>query len=348
MFPPLLSDLVKGLKELLGAIHSRQFAPLYLLGGEEPHHLDQLSDAIESSVMEEHERDFNQTVLYGRDSDLDQILAAARQFPMMAERRLVLVKEAQELREWRSKEKLEKLAAYADNPVSSTVLVLVHRNKMPDKRLSAVKRIQKAGVVFQSDRIRDYKLPEWIQTHVSVNKRRIAPRTAQILAEYLGNDLKKIAGEMEKLFIALPEGGEVSDVLIEQHIGISKEYNIFELTNALSEKDVGRVTRIVQYMRANEKNHPVPRILPTLTNYFARILTFHHLPSHDPAAVASALRVHPFAAKEYARAARNYPAKKVARIFGYLRECDARSKGINNATVAPYDLLEEALFKTLH
>ncbi len=189
--------------------------------------------------MEEHERDFNQTVLYGRDSDLDQILAAARQFPMMAERRLVLVKEAQELREWRSKEKLEKLAAYADNPVSSTVLVLVHRNKMPDKRLSAVKRIQKAGVVFQSDRIRDYKLPEWILTHVSANKRRIAPRTAQILAEYLGNDLKKIAGEMEKLFIALPEGGEVSDVLIEQHIGISKEYNIFELTNALIREGCG-------------------------------------------------------------------------------------------------------------
>ena len=339
---------MKGLKELLSAIHARQFAPLYLLGGEEPHHLDQLSDAMESSVLEEHERDFNQTVLYGRDSDLDQILAAARQFPMMAERRLVLVKEAQELREWRSKEKLEKLAAYADNPVASTVLVLVHRNKMPDKRLAAVKRIQKAGVVFQSDRIRDYKLPDWIEGYVTASKRRISPRTAQILAEYLGNDLKKIAGEMDKLFIALPEGGEVSDALIEQHIGISKEYNIFELTNALAEKDVARVTRIVQYMRANEKNHPVPRVLPTLTNYFARILTFHHLPSHDPSAVASALRVHPFAAKEYARAARNYPARKVARIFGYLRECDARSKGINNATVAPYDLLEEALFKTLH
>ncbi|MDG1380966.1 MAG: DNA polymerase III subunit delta [Flavobacteriales bacterium] len=339
---------MKGLKELLSAIHARQFAPLYLLGGEEPHHLDQLSDAMESSVLEEHERDFNQTVLYGRDSDLDQILAAARQFPMMAERRLVLVKEAQELREWRSKEKLEKLAAYADNPVASTVLVLVHRNKMPDKRLAAVKRIQKAGVVFQSDRIRDYKLPDWIEGYVTASKRRISPRTSQILAEYLGNDLKKIAGEMDKLFIALPEGGEVSDALIEQHIGISKEYNIFELTNALAEKDVARVTRIVQYMRANEKNHPVPRILPTLTNYFARILTFHHLPSHDPSAVASALRVHPFAAKEYARAARNYPARKVARIFGYLRECDARSKGINNATVAPYDLLEEALFKTLH
>ena len=169
---------MKGLKELLGAIESRQFAPLYLLGGEEPHYLDQLSDAIESSAMEEHERDFNQTVLYGRDSDLDQILAAARQFPMMAERRLVLVKEAQELREWRSKEKLEKLAAYADNPVSSTVLVLVHRNKMPDKRLSAVKRIQKAGVVFQSDRIRDYKLPDWIERHVAANQRRISPQNS--------------------------------------------------------------------------------------------------------------------------------------------------------------------------
>ena len=269
-------------------------------------------------ALEEHERDFNQTILYGRDSDLDQVLAAARQFPMMAERRLVLVKEAQELREWKSKDKLEKLAAYADNPVSSTVLVLVHRNKMPDKRLGAVKRIQQAGVVFQSSKIRDYKLPEWIEGFVQSKGRRISPRTAQVMAEYLGNDLKKVAGELEKLFIALPEGGEVSDTLIEQHIGISKEYNIFELTGALAEKDVGRVTRIVQYMRANEKSNPVPRILPVLTNYFSRVLTFHHLPSHDPSAVASALRVHPFAAKEYARAARNYPCPKSGPNFWLL------------------------------
>lgn len=339
---------MKGFQPLLDEIRERRFAPLYLLGGEEPFYLDLLSDAIEENAMEEHERDFNQTVLYGRDSDLDQVLAAARQFPMMAERRLVLVKEAQELREWKSKEKLEKLAAYADNPVDSTVLVLVHRNKMPDKRLSAVKRIQKAGMVFQSDRIRDYKLPEWIEGFVHSKGRRIGPRTAQVMAEYLGNDLKKVAGELEKLFIALPEGGEVSDALIEQHIGISKEYNVFELTGALANKDIGRVTRIIQYMRANEKSNPVPRILPVLTNYFGRVLAFHHLPNHDPSAVASALRVHPFAAKEYARAARNYPARKVSRIFGYLRECDAKSKGIGNATVHPFDLLEEALFKTLH
>ena len=339
---------MKGFQPLLDDIRARSFAPLYLLGGEEAFYLDVLSDAIEEHALEEHERDFNQTILYGRDSDLDQVLAAARQFPMMAERRLVLVKEAQELREWKSKDKLEKLAAYADNPVSSTVLVLVHRNKMPDKRLGAVKRIQQAGVVFQSSKIRDYKLPEWIEGFVQSKGRRISPRTAQVMAEYLGNDLKKVAGELEKLFIALPDGGEVSDTLIEQHIGISKEYNIFELTGALAEKDIGRVTRIVQYMRANEKSNPVPRILPVLTNYFGRVLTFHHLPSHDPSAVASALRVHPFAAKEYARAARNYPARKVARIFGYLRECDAKSKGVGNVTVHPFDLLEEALFKTLH
>ena len=339
---------MKGFQPLLDEIRERRFAPLYLLAGEEPFYLALLSDAIEHSALEEHERDFNQTVLYGRDSDLDQVLAAARQFPMMAERRLVLVKEAQDLREWKSKEKLEKLAAYADNPVDSTVLVLVHRNKMPDKRLSAVKRIQKSGTVFQSDRIRDYKLPEWIEGFVHSKRRRIGPRTAQVMAEYLGNDLKKVAGELEKLFIALPEGGEVSDALIEQHIGISKEYNVFELTGALANKDIGRVTRIIQYMRANEKSNPVPRILPVLTNYFGRVLAFHHLPNHDPSAVASALRVHPFAAKEYARAARNYPTRKVSRIFGYLRECDAKSKGIGNATVHPFDLLQEALFKTMH
>ena len=319
---------MKGFQPLLDDIRARKFAPLYLLGGEEAFYLDALSDAVETHALEEHERDFNQTILYGRDSDLDQVLAAARQFPMMAERRLVLVKEAQELREWKSKDKLEKLAAYADNPVASTVLVLVHRNKMPDKRLGAVKRIQQAGVVFQSTKIRDYKLPEWIEGFVQSKGRRISPRTAQVMAEYLGNDLKKVAGELEKLFIALPEGGEVSDTLIEQHIGISKEYNIFELTGALAEKDVGRVTRIVQYMRANEKSNPVPRILPVLTNYFSRVLSFHHLPSHDPSAVASALRVHPFAAKEYARAARHYPPRKVARIFGYLRGWDAKSKGV--------------------
>ena len=230
---------------------------------------------------------------------------------MMAERRLVLVKEAQDLREWKSKDKLEKLAACG--PSCGVHGPRPRPQQDAGQAALAVKRIQKAGVVFQSDKVRDYKLPEWIEGYVASKKRQIHPRTAQLLAEYLGNDLKKIAGEMEKLFIALPEGGEVSDSLIEQHIGISKEYNIFELTNALADKDIGRVTRIVQYMRANEKNHPVPRILPTLTNYFARVLTFHHLPNHDPSAVASALRVHPYAAK-YARAARNYPAQGVPHL----------------------------------
>jgi DNA polymerase-3 subunit delta len=335
-------------QQILSDVKAGRFEPVYLLGGEEPFHLDLLEEAIRKHAVATEERDFNETILYGRDANLAQIIGAAKQFPMMAPRRLVMVKEAQELREWRSKEKLEVLAKYAEKPVPSTVLVFVHRNKMPDKRLGAVKKLASNGVVYHAQKIKDYKLPEWIEQFVSARNRRIGPRMARMLAEYLGNDLKKVAGELDKLFIALPEGGEIDDVLIEQHIGISKEYNVFELTGALASKDIGRVMRIAQYMRANPKLHPVPMVLPILTLYFSRLLAFHHLPDKSQPAAAKALKVHPYAMKEYAMAARNYPPAKLARIFGYIRTCDKKSKGIDNTATNPYDLLQEVLFKTLH
>lgn len=335
-------------QQILKEVRAGDFKPVYLLGGEEPFHLDQLEEAIRQHAVAEQERDFNEEVLYGRDTNLQQIIGSAKQFPMMAPRRLVLVKEAQELREWQSKEKLEVLAKYAESPVPSTVLVLVHRNKMPDKRLSVVKKLASAGVVFHAQRIKDYKLPEWIEQFVSARNRRISPRIARLLSEYLGNDLKKVAGELNKLFISLPEGGEVDDVMVESHIGISKEFNVFELTNALASKDIGRVTKIVTYMRANAKTHPVPMVLPILTNYFSRLLAFHNLPDQSQQSAARALKVHPYAVKEYTLAARNYSPAKLERIFGYLRTCDKKSKGIDNATTDAYDLLQETLFKTLH
>ena len=335
-------------QQILSDVKAGQFAPVYLLGGEESFHLDQLESAIREHAMSADERDFNETILYGRDANLGEIISTAKQFPMMAPRRLVLVKEAQELREWRSKEKLDILAKYAEKPVASTVLVLVHRNKMPDKRLGAVKKLASNGVLYHAQRIKDYKLPEWIEQYVSARGRRIGPRMARMLSEYLGNDLKKVAGELDKLFIALPEGGEIDDTLIEQHIGISKEYNVFELTGALAVRDIGRVTRIVQYMRANPKMHPVPMVMPILTLYFSRLLAFHHLEDQSQTAASKSLKVHPYAIKEYTLAARNYPPAKLARIFGYIRECDKKSKGMDNAATNPYDLLQEALFKTLH
>ena len=338
---------MKGMRDLLGAIQSRQFAPLYLLGGEEPYHLDVLSDAIEAHAMEEHERDFNQTILYGRDSDLDQVLAAARQFPMMAERRLVLVKEAQDLREWKSKDKLEKLAAYADNPVASTVLVLVHRNKMPDKRLSAVKRIQKAGVVFQSDKVRDYKLAEWIEGYVASRKRQIHPRTAQLLAEYLGNDLKKIAGEMDKLFIALPEGGGER----RPHRAAHRHFQgVQHLRVDQSARRQGhRPGDPHRPVHAGQREEPPGAAHPADADQLLRAGADVPSPAEPrPFGCGLGAARPPLCGQRVCPGGPELPGRKVSRIFGYLRECDARSKGIDNATVAPYDLLEEALFKTLH
>ena len=321
---------------------------MYLLHGEEPHFIDELVSALESQVVDPSMKDFNQSVFYGKDSELGDILDAARRFPMMADRQLVLVKEAQELGAWRRKDELARLEAYAENPVSTTVLVFAFKGKKADSRLKAVKLLSRNGTLFLSEKVKEWKLAEWIHQHVIEQGLKIDASSSALLADHLGNDLKKIVNEINKLKILMPAGAQVTPESIEEHIGISKDFNVFELQNAIATKDVGRANRIVNYFEANPKDHPVAMILPVLGSFFSKLFVFHALKDKHPASAAREMKCAPFAVKQYAAAARHYNMTKVGRIFGYLREADRKSKGQQNATTSNGMLLREAVFKILH
>ena len=335
-------------RQLLREIESGKFRPVYLLHGEEPFFSDVVAEALERHVVEESMRDFNLTVVYGREATVDQVLEAARRFPMMAERQLVVVREAQDWPAWRRSEDMARLEAYVESPASGTVLVFNFRGKKADGRLKAVKAIAARGIVFLSEKVRESKLPEWIVGHVQSAGLRIGGPASVVLADALGTDLQKIANEVAKLRIVLPAGAEVTPEVIEEHIGISKEFNVFELQNALASKDIGRASRIVNYFEANPKDHPVAMVAPVLASFFAKLYIYHGLKDKSQGPAAAAMGCPPFAVRSFAEAARHYPVAKVGRIFGYLREADRKSKGQGNATVEDGMLLREAVFKILH
>ena len=335
-------------RQIIRNVRSGKFAPIYVLHGEESYFIEEISKALLECTVDEASKDFNETVLYGRDTDINEILASARRFPMMAERQLVLVKEAQDLKCWKRKDELEKLAAYAESPVSSTVLVLAYMNKKIDGRSKAVKTLSKNGILFLSEKVRDYKLAQWIEAYVNEQGLNLNGQASQLLSEYLGNDLRKVVNEISKLKISLPEGSEVTPEVIEKHIGISKEYNVFELQRALGIKDVGKASRIVNHFEANPKNNPLAMVIPVLSAYFSKIFVYHGLKDRSQQSAAKSLGCSPFAVRDYAAAARQYELNKIARIFGYLREADRKSKGRGNATISEGMLLRETIFKILH
>jgi len=335
-------------RQIIRDILSGKFSPLYVLHGEEPFFIEEISKTIISSVVDESSKDFNETIFYGRDTDLEEILAASRRFPMMSDRQLVLVKEAQELKCWKRKDKLEQLATYAESPVSSTVLVFCYMNKKIDGRSKAVKTLSKNGILFLSDKVRDYKLTQWITEYISNVKLSIDPQSAQLIAEYLGNDLRKIVNEITKIKISLPEGSTLTSKVIEKHIGISKDYNVFELQRALGTKNIEKSSRIVNHFEANPKNNPLAMVIPVLSAYFSRLFVYHGLKDKSQNAAARAMSCSPYAVREYASAARVYSVSKVARIFGYLRDADRKSKGQGNATISDGMILRETIFKILH
>lgn len=321
---------------------------MYVLHGEEPFFISEIVQSLLTNVVDESMKDFNETILYGRDTDVDEVLAAARRFPMMADRQLVLVKEAQDMRMWKRKDDMAKLEAYAADPVSTTVLVFAHPHKKTDSRLKAVKTMSRNGTLFLSEKVRDYKLPQWIAGFAKEKGLVVEPPVAQLLSESLGNDLQKVANEVAKLNILLPKGTVLTSALVEEHIGISKDYNVFELQRALAQKDIGRANRIVGYFEANPKSAPLAMIVPVLHSFFARVLVYQSLSNPSEGTAAKAMKCSPFAVRDYARASQTFPPAKLERIFGYLIEADRKSKGRGNATVTDGMLLRETVFKILH
>lgn len=334
---------MEDVKKLVTDIKNKNLAPIYLLMGEEAYYIDKISDFIQNNVLAEEEKGFNQMVLYGRDVTVEDIVGNAKRFPMMADKQVVIVKEAQDL-----SRTIDKLADYAKNPQPSTVLVICYKYKSVDKRKAVYKAIKKVGVVYESKRLYDNQVPDWIKKTLSIKGYKIVPKASQMLVEFLGTDLGKINNELEKLQIVLPEGTEISPLHIEENIGISKDYNNFELRKAIGARSDAKAFKIVNYFGDNPKNNPMVVTVSLLFNFFSQLLQLHGLKDKNPRSVASALRVNPYFVSEYLDAARNFPMRKVSGIIATLREFDLKSKGVNSNAIPQKDLLKELLFRILN
>lgn len=329
-------------KQLVTDIKNKNLKPIYFLMGEEAYYIDKISDFIENTVLAEEERGFNQMLLYGRDVTIDDIVGHAKRFPMMAEYQVIIVKEAQDL-----SRTIEKLAKYAVNPQPTTILVVNYKYKKIDKRKALYKTLKKTGVVFESKKLYENQVADWIRRVLSSKKYTISPKAAQMLVEFLGTDLSKINNELEKLQIILPEGTQISPDAIEENIGISKDYNNFELRKAIGERNTVKVYKIVGYFADNPKDNPMVVTVSLLFSYFSQLLQFHGLKDKSPRNVASALRVNPYFVNDYILAARNFPMRKVSAVISTLREFDVKGKGVGANALPQGDLLKELMAKIL-
>ncbi|MFE3848439.1 DNA polymerase III subunit delta [Flavobacterium sp. LB3P45] len=326
--------------KIVNDIKSGNIKPIYFLMGEEPYYIDKLSDYIEEKVLTEEEKGFNQTVLYGRDVSIEDIISTAKRYPMMAERQVVIVKEAQDLIRT-----IDKLESYAENPMSTTVLVFCYKYKTLDKRKKLTKLLAKNGVVYESKKLYENQVGDWIKRVLSGKKYLIEPKANAMLVEFLGTDLSKINNELEKLQIILPIGSTITPKHIEENIGFSKDFNVFELRKALGERNQLKAYTIAENFAQNPKDNPMVVTTSLVFGFFIQLLKYHGLRDRNPKNVAAVLGVNPFFLKEYDVALKNYPMKKVSQIVGALRDIDVKSKGVGANALSQSDLLREMLYK---
>jgi len=329
-------------RQIVANIRSGTIKPIYFLHGEEVYYIDKIADFISGNVLTEDERGFNQMTLYGKDTSIDDIVSNAKRYPMMAERHVVIVKEAQHL-----SRTIEQLVAYADNPQPSTVLVICYKYKKLDKRKKLYKSILSKGVIFEGKKLYENQVSDWIRKILKGKGYRIEHKAAVLLVEFLGTDLGKIDKELEKLTLVLPKDTEITPMDIEEHIGISKDYNNFELKKAVGERNVVKATKIINYFAQNPKDNPFVLTITLLHSFFAQLLQYHGLNDHSPKSVASALRISPYFVGEYQIAAKNYPMKKVSSVISHLREMDLKGKGVGAQAASQADLLKELLVKII-
>lgn len=329
--------------KIVNEIKAGNLKPIYFLMGEEPYYIDKLSDYIEENVLTEDEKSFNQSVLYGRDVSIDDIIGTAKRFPMVAERQVVIVKEAQEL-----VKTIEHLKSYSDNPMPSTVLVLCYKYKVLDKRKSLIKSLAKSGLVFESKKLYENQVGQWISLVLQGKGYNIEPKANAMLVEFLGNDLSKINNELEKLQIILPKGSTISPKHIEENIGFSKDFNNFELLKALGARNQLKAYQIVKYFAENQKANPIIVTTSTVFGFYVKLLKYHGIKDKNPKNVASVLGVSPFFLADYDVALKNYPMKKVSQIITAIREMDVRSKGVGANALPVGDLLKEMLVKVFN
>ncbi|WP_233897769.1 DNA polymerase III subunit delta [Tenacibaculum piscium] len=330
------------IKAIISDIKAGNLKPIYFLMGEEPYYIDKISDYIEENVLDDSEKGFNQVVMYGRDVTIDEIIASAKRYPMMADKQVIIVKEAQDL-----SRTIDQIETYAQNPQVSTVLVFNYKYKKLDKRKKSYKAIAKNGLIYESKKLYDNQVADWIRRVLSGKKYTIEPKASQMLVEFLGTDLSKIANELDKLTAVLPQKTIITDKHIEQNIGISKDFNNFELRKAIGQKDIVKANRIINYFTQNPKNNPLVMTISLLNSFFTQLLMYHGLRDKSKGSVAKNLGINPYFVDDYTVSVKKYPMRKVSQVIGFLREADIKSKGVG-ANQSQGDILKELLFKILH
>ncbi len=331
-----MDEIVK----IINDIKNGNIKPIYFLMGEEPYYIDKLTEYIEDNVLSEDEKGFNQMVLYGRDVSVEDIVSNAKRYPMMADRQVVIVKEAQEL-----SRTIDKLESYAENPQPSTVLVLAYKYKTLDKRKKLTKIIDKNGLLFESKKLYENQVAAWISRVLKPKDYSIEPKASAMLVEFLGTDLSRISNELDKLQIILPKGTVINPNHIEENIGFSKDFNVFEFRKAIGDRDQLQAYRIADHFAQNKKEYPMVLTTGMVFSFFSQVLQYHGLKDKNPKNVASVLKINPYFVKDYDVALRNYPMKKVSSIVATLRDIDVKSKGVGANQLHESDLLKEMLVK---
>ena len=331
-------------EEIARDLKNRVYKPVYFLMGEESYYIDRISDYIIQTVLTDEEKEFNLTVLYGSEIDVATIINAAKRYPMMSEYQVVVVKEAQNVK------KIEDLSFYMKHPLMSTILVVCYKHGVLDKRKKLAAEIEKIGVLFESKKIKDTQLPGFIASYLKRKKVDIEPKASEMMAEFVGADLNRMAGELDKLIITLPQGvTRITSEQIERNIGVSKDYNNYELRSALVARDVLKANKIIKYFEENPKTNPLQMTLAVLFGFFSNLMLAYYAPEKTEQGIAKQLSLkQSWQAKEYMAAMRVYSGVKVMQIIGEIRYCDAKSKGVENSSLSNGDLLRELVYKILH
>jgi len=330
-------------EQILTDLRKKAYHHVYFLMGEEPYYIDLLSDFIQNNVLDEAEKEFDLTILYGKDVDIITVINTAKRYPMMGKHQVVIVKEAQLIKEW------DNLIHYLSNPLKSTILVFCYKYNTPDKRKKWFLEVLKVATVYESVKLRDYEVGAWITKYCKSKNVAIDEKAVAMLTDFLGTDLSKLVNELEKLVLTKSNDSQrITPDLVEKNIGISKDFNVFELQSALINKDVLKANRIIRYFSENKKANPMVLVLAQLFKFFSELMMYHYLPDKSQGAVASELRINPYFVKDYQKASQAFGAWKTMNIITYIRETDARYKGIDNPSTDEGDLMKELIFKILH
>ncbi|MEO1054823.1 MAG: DNA polymerase III subunit delta [Bacteroidota bacterium] len=335
-------------ESVISALKSNKYSPVYFLQGDEPYYIDLISDYIEQHALNETEKGFNQTIVYGKDVQVNAVLTHAKRFPMMSERQVVIVKEAQDISDLNKEVGQKMLIDYLNNPVPSTILVFCHKYKALDKRKALAKVVDKQAVLVSSKKLYDNQVPDWVTTYMDSKGFPIDPKARQLLADYIGNDLERLSNEIDKMLINFTEKVTIDSQSIQKYIGISKDYNVFELQKALGTKNVIKANQIVNYFVANPKKNPIIPIIAVLYSFYSKLLIAYHAKDKSEKNLASQLKVSPYFVKDYLQAMRYYTLSQVIQNISSVADADLKSKGVNSGSADDGQLLKELIFRLLH